>query len=421
MLPWREYKSPCVDFIIRFAAFTLEFKELKALRRFGTSAKFLRISAFAAFALRECYNSSHRLSGILRRVLPLWRLLYQASFRWQSLRWVLSSANEVKKFVVESERCPEDGYQKCEKLVTCIHQEAESNEQNELNQVEVAPHQNGKSDMSDVDLVGHTETWCSTVNLHLFLDVWRRLCDILKLSHLYTGLVGVVETYDVRFCFHGFDPTPCETLACETSCQWQAMLWRPSIVAASVPHCASTQPHLPIEATIMGMMWGSLSRKICRYASLDAWLHETPWVMLNTRKHPATSSHSCSCLPRPRKDSDGDSALQDWRDVSVQPVFDGKKPISEALVLCLGSWFHQNLWSWKSESCARFQDWLSSLAEENFSKAPGVGSIFGNPSQGLAGVGPTEATTTWYVVGMIYYGWIFHDIPRYSSWTISEF
>lgn len=203
------------------------------------------------------------------------------------------------------------------------------------------------------------------------------------------------------------------------------MLWRPSIVAASVPHCASTQPHLPIEATIMGMMWGSLSRKICRYASLDAWLHETPWVMLNTRKHPATSSHSCSCLPRPRKDSDGDSALQDWRDVSVQPVFDGKKPISEALVLCLGSWFHQNLWSWKSESCARFQDWLSSLAEENFSKAPGVGSIFGNPSQGLAGVGPTEATTTWYVVGMIYvldgYSMIFHDIPveqfqSFSRW-----
>lgn len=54
--PWNrsQTESNRGDFIIRFAAFTLEFKELKALRRFGTSAKFLRISAFAAFALREC-------------------------------------------------------------------------------------------------------------------------------------------------------------------------------------------------------------------------------------------------------------------------------------------------------------------------------------------------------------------------------
>ena len=55
--------------------------------------------------------------------------------------------------------------------------------------------------------------------------------------------------------------------------------------------------------------------------------------------------------------------------------------------------------------------WLNKI----FPKLPGLGSIFGNPSQGLAGVGPTEATTTWHVVGMIYVldgsSMIFHDLP----------
>ena len=375
----------------------------------------------------------HRLSGILRRVLPLWRLLYQASFRWQSLRWALSSANEVKKFVLESERCPEDGYQKCEKLVTCIHQEAESNEQNELNQVEVAPHQNGKSDMSDVDLVGHTETWCSTVNLASFLGCLKTtLWHLETVSLVYWSCWGCGNVRR-EILFSWF----------RSYALWDVGLWNILSVTGDVMkaiHCGSLCASLCLHAAAsshrsdhMGMMWGSLSRKICWYASLDAWLHETPWGLLNTRKHPATSSHSCSCLPRPRKESDGDSALQDWRDVSMQPVFDCKKPISEALVLCLGLYLPKSLESLEVEirkglsmsSCARFQDWLSSLAEENFSKAPGVGSIFGNPSQGLAGVGPTEATTTWYVVGMIYvldgYSMIFrifqlNNFQSFSRW-----
>ena len=288
MLPWREYKSPCVDFIIRFAAFTLEFKELKALRRFGTSAKFLRISAFAAFALRECYNSSHRLSGILRRVLPLWRLLYQASFRWQSLRWVLSSANEVKKFVVESERCPEDGYQKCEKLVTCIHQEAESNEQNELNQVEVAPHQNGKSDMSDVDLVGHTETWCSTVNLASFLG-----CLKTTLRHLETVSL-------VYWSCWGCGNVRCEILFSwfRSYALWDVGLWNILSVTGDVMkaiHCGSLCASLCLHAAASSHRSDHYGNDVRITFQKDMPICQprcmTPWDSMSHVEHKKTSSH----------------------------------------------------------------------------------------------------------------------------------
>ena len=165
----------------------------------------------------------------------------------------------------------------------------------------------------------------------------------------------------------------------------------------------------------------------------------TPWDSMRHVEHKKTSSHiqpqlhcCISCLPRPRKDSDGDSALQDWRDggnrhlmqtwkiFSVQPVVDGKKPISEALVLCLGSYLPKSLL--KSESYARFQDWLSSLAEQNFSKAPGVGLHFWEslPRSGRrwAHGGNDNVACSGYD---ICFGWIFHDIPRSSSWKNSEF
>ena len=308
-----------------------------------------------------------------------------------------------------------------------------------IERVEVAPHQNGKSDMSDIDLVGHTETWCSPVNLASFLGCLKTtLWHLETVSLVYWSCWGCGNVRR-EILFSWF-----RSYALRDVGLWKILSVTGDVMKAI--HCGSLCASLCLHAAgsshrsdHMGMMWGSLSRKICRYASLDAWLHETPWGMLNTRKHPATSSHSCIaalvvCQGQEKTlmgtalcRTEGTEAIDIW--CKHERYFLCNQWLmarSQSVKHWSFAWDHiyQNLcWNPKVMLVSRIGSapWLNKI----FPKLPGLGSIFGNPSQGLAGVGPTEATTTWHVVGMIYVldgsSMIFHDLPvekiqSFSRW-----